>query len=61
MTCNRINNGFLCSNAIVKIGQYIVELPKIGNPMALKADGSVYARVPGGRNKFYKAVERRPQ
>ncbi len=56
MPCERIGNGFMCSNTVHKIGEYTVEFPKIGAPVALKPNGDIYSKVPGGINKFYEVV-----
>jgi len=57
MPCERLGNGFGCSNTIKKVDRYIVEFPPIGCPVALKADGSIYGRIPGGIDRFYRIVK----
>lgn len=56
MPCERINNGFICSNSVKKIDGYIVEFPPIGSPVALKPNGEIYKRIPGGWDRFYRAI-----
>lgn len=56
MPCMRISNGFMCSNKVQQIGGYTVEFPGIGSPVALKKNGEIYERIPGGIDRFYKTI-----
>jgi len=58
MPCTKIQNGFICHANVEIIGKYLVEFPATGCPIALKKDGSPYLRIPGGRDKFYKMMEK---
>ncbi|MHA1590944.1 MAG: hypothetical protein ACTSUP_00405 [Candidatus Heimdallarchaeaceae archaeon] len=54
MPCQRIDDGFVCSNKVVKCDGFIIELPPTGHPVPLKKDGTPYKRIP---KRFWKLLE----
>ena len=57
MACNKVKDGFICSNDIVKHNGFLIEFPPIGCPAMLDPDTHAVIEYEATTDEFWAAVE----